>query len=145
VISLLKKRNPGATFTLKPLPATDDPGQTIVPAAAGAGYGVNAKAKNPELAMKFISFVMSPQGMNLFAGKQGGLPSLSDTGYQLDPSLTELSTFITQNKTVPFMDQLWPNPKVQQTMLTGIQEVFSKQSTPDKVLAAMDTDYKSGA
>jgi raffinose/stachyose/melibiose transport system substrate-binding protein len=43
------------------------------------------------------------------------------------------------------MDQLWPNPKVQQTMLTGIQEVFSKQSTPDKVLAAMDTDYKSGA
>ncbi len=31
------------------------------------------------------------------------------------------------------------------TMLTGIQEVFSKQSTPDKVLAAMDTDYKSGS
>ncbi|MEU8636211.1 hypothetical protein AB0C38_28945 [Amycolatopsis sp. NPDC048633] len=60
------------------------------------------------------------------------------------PSLTELSTYINQNKTVPFMDQLWPNPKVQQTMLTGIQEVFSKQSTPDKVLAAMDADYKSG-
>jgi raffinose/stachyose/melibiose transport system substrate-binding protein len=145
VISLLKKQNPSGTFTLEPVPATDDPSQTIIPAAAGAGYGVNAKAKNPQLAMKFISFVMSPQGMNLFAGKQGGLPALSDTGYRLDPSLTELSTYITQNKTVPFMDQLWPNPKVQQTMLTGIQEVFSKQSTPDKVLAAMDTDYKSGA
>lgn len=145
VISLLKKQNPSGTFTLKPVPATDDPAQTIVPAAAGAGYGVNAKAKNPELAMKFISFVMSPQGMNLFAEKQGGLPALPDTGFKLDPSLTELSAYLGQNKTVPFMDQLWPNPKVQQTMLTGIQEVFSKQSTPDKVLAAMDADYKSGA
>jgi raffinose/stachyose/melibiose transport system substrate-binding protein len=144
VISLLKKQNPSGTFTLKPVPATDDPAQTIVPAAAGAGYGVNAKAKNPELAMKFISFVMSPQGMNLFAGKQGGLPALADTGYHLDPALQELSGFVNRNKTVPFMDQLWPNPKVQQTMLTGIQEVFSKQSTPDKVLAAMDADYKSG-
>ncbi|WP_372672778.1 hypothetical protein [Amycolatopsis kentuckyensis] len=42
------------------------------------------------------------------------------------------------------MDQLWPNPMVQQTMLTGIQDVFSKQSTPDKVLAAMDYDCRSG-
>jgi raffinose/stachyose/melibiose transport system substrate-binding protein len=145
VISLLKKQNPAGTFTLKPLPATDDPAQTIVPAAAGAGYGVNAKAKNPELAMKFIGFLMSPQGMNLFAEKQGGLPALPDTGFKPDASLTELAAYLTQNRTVPFMDQLWPNPKVQQTMLTGIQEVFSKQSTPDKVLAAMDADYKSGA
>jgi len=30
-------------------------------------------------------------------------------------------------------------------MLSGLQEVFSGQSTPDKVLAAMDTNYKAGA
>ena len=63
----------------------------------------------------------------------------------MDPQLTELSTFIKDNRTVPFMDQLWPNAKVQQTMLSGLQEVFSGQSTPDKVLAAMDTDYKAGS
>jgi raffinose/stachyose/melibiose transport system substrate-binding protein len=43
------------------------------------------------------------------------------------------------------MDQLWPNSKVQQTMLSGLQEIFSGQSTPDKVLAAMDADYKAGS
>lgn len=144
VISLLKKQNPKGTFTLTPLPATDDPAQTIVPAAAGAGYGVNAKAKNPALAMKFIDFVMSPAGMNLFAEKQGGLPALPDTGYAIDASLTELSTFINDNRTVPFMDQLWPNPKVQQTMFTGLQEIFSGQGTPEELLASMDADYKSG-
>ncbi|MEU2287275.1 extracellular solute-binding protein [Streptomyces sp. NPDC013178] len=145
VIALLKQKNPQGTFTLKALPATDDPSQTVVPAAAGAGYGVNAKAKNPQLALKFVNFVMSPQGMNLFVKKQGGLPSLPDTGFAVDPSLTELSTFIRANRTVPFMDQLWPNAKVQQTMLSGLQEIFSGQSTPQNVLKEMDTDYRAGS
>ncbi|NNN29822.1 extracellular solute-binding protein [Streptomyces sp. S3(2020)] len=145
VIALLKGKNPQGTFTLRALPATDDPSRTLVPAAAGAGYGVNAKAKNEELALKFVNFVMSPQGMNLFVKKQGGLPSLPDTGYTVDPSLAELSEFITSNRTVPFMDQLWPNAKVQQTMLAGLQEIFSGQSTPDKLLDEMDTDYKAGS
>ena len=145
VIALLKKQNPEGTFALEALPATDDTAETLIPAAAGAGYGINAKAKNPELAMKFVNFVMSPEGMNLYAEKQGGLPSLSNTGYDVDPSLTELSTFLGEDRTVPFMDQLWPNPKVQQTMLVGIQEIFSGQSTPDQMLAAMDADYRAGA
>ena len=145
VIALLKQKNPQGTFTLKALPATDDPKQTLIPAAAGAGYGVNAKAKNPELALKFVTFVMSPEGMTLFNKKQGSLPSLPDTGYRVDPSLTELSQFIGANRTVPFMDQLWPNPKVQQTMLSGLQEIFSGQSTPRDLLKEMDTDYKAGS
>jgi raffinose/stachyose/melibiose transport system substrate-binding protein len=144
VIALLKKQNPSGTFTLAALPATDDPAGFVMPAAAGAGYGINAKAKNPDLALKFVNYVMSPEGMNLFVKKQGGLPSLSDTGFTVDESLTELSKFVTSDRTVPFMDQLWPNPKVQQTMLSGLQEVFSGQSTPDKMLGAMDTDYQSG-
>jgi raffinose/stachyose/melibiose transport system substrate-binding protein len=145
VIALLKKKNPSGTFTIKALPATDDPATTLMPAAAGAGYGINAKAKNKDLALKFVNFVMSPQGMNLYVSKQGGLPSLPDTGFAADPSLAELATFITGNRTVPFMDQLWPNPKVQQTLLSGIQEIFSKQTTPERLLAAMDTDYRAGS
>jgi raffinose/stachyose/melibiose transport system substrate-binding protein len=145
VIALLKQKNPSGTFTLKALPATDDPASFLIPAAAGAGYGINAKAKHKDLALKFVNFVMSPKGMNLYVKKQGGLPSLSDTGFTLDPSLTELSTFINAGRTVPFMDQLWPNPKVQQTMLSGLQEMFSGQSTPDKLLASMDADYRAGS
>jgi raffinose/stachyose/melibiose transport system substrate-binding protein len=145
IVALLKKKNPAGTFTLKALPAIDDPAKVIMPAAAGAGYGVNAKAKNKALALKFITFIMSPEGMSLFNQKQGSLPSLPDSGSKVDPALAEVSTFITGNRTVPFMDQLWPNAKVQQTMLSGLQEIFSGQSTPDKVLAAMDADYKAGA
>ncbi|WP_105974316.1 ABC transporter substrate-binding protein [Streptomyces geranii] len=144
VIALLKEKNPKGTFTLKALPATDDPAKTLIPAAAGAGYAVNAKAKNPELALKFVNFVMSPEGMNTFVKKQGSLPTLSDTGLAADPSLAELTKFIGSDRTVPFMDQLWPNPKVQATMLSGLQEIFSGQSTPGKLLDEMDAEYKSG-
>lgn len=145
IVALLKKKNPQGTFTLKALPAVDDAAKVVMPAAAGAGYGVNAKAKNKELALKFITFIMSPAGMSLFNQKQGSLPSLPDSGSAVDPALAEVSAFIQGNRTVPFMDQLWPNAKVQQTMLAGLQEIFSGQSTPDKVLAAMDADYKAGA
>ncbi|WP_329039054.1 extracellular solute-binding protein [Streptomyces sp. NBC_01725] len=144
VVALLKGKNPKGNFTLKTLPATDDPGGFLMPAAAGAGYGVNAKAKNKDLALKFVNFVMSPEGMNLFAEKQGGLPSLPDTGHAADPALTELTTFINEDRTVPFMDQLWPNAKVQQTMLSGLQEMFSGQADADGVLKDMDTDYRAG-
>jgi raffinose/stachyose/melibiose transport system substrate-binding protein len=116
-----------------------------MPAAAGAGYGVNAKAKNKDLALRFVNFVMSPDGMKVFNSKQGSLPALPDNGSAVDPAFTELTTYLNDNRTVPFMDQLWPNAKVQQTMLSGLQEIFSGQSTPDKVLAAMDADYKPGS
>jgi len=145
VISLLKGKNPSGKFTMTALPATDDPATFLMPAAAGAGYGVNAKAKNKELALKFITFVMSPEGMKTFNEAQGSLPTLAGAGTTVDPGLTELTTYVKDNKTVPFMDQLWPNAKVQQTMLSGLQEIFSNQSTPDKVLSAMDQDYKAGS
>jgi raffinose/stachyose/melibiose transport system substrate-binding protein len=144
VVALLKQKNPSGTFILKPLPATDDPNGFLMPAAAGAGYGVNAKAKNKDLAVKFVDYVMSPAGMSVFNTKQGSLPSLANSGSTVDPSLADLSTFITGNRTVPFMDQLWPNAKVQQDMLSGIQEIFSGQSTTAKMLSTMDTDYKAG-
>jgi raffinose/stachyose/melibiose transport system substrate-binding protein len=145
VIALLKKQNPSGAFTMKALPATDDPAGFLMPAAAGAGYGVNAKAKNKDLALKFITYLMSPAGMKAFNEAQGSLPTLPDAGTPVDPGLTELTTYVKDNKTVPFMDQLWPNAKVQQTMLSGLQEIFSNQSTPDKVLKAMDEDYKAGS
>jgi raffinose/stachyose/melibiose transport system substrate-binding protein len=145
VVALLKGKNPNGTFVLKALPATDDPATFIMPGAAGAGYAVNAKAKNKALAIKFVDFVMSPEGMRVFNKKQGSLPSLPNSLSTVDPSLAELTKFITDNRTVPFMDQLWPNPKVADTMITGIQEIFTNQSTPDKVLAAMDKEYKAGS
>ncbi len=82
--------------------------------------------------------------MKLFVEAQGGIPALPGSGATVDPTLKDVSTYISDNRTVPFMDQLWPNPKVQQTMLSGLQEIFSGQSTGAKMFKAMDKDYEAG-
>ncbi len=39
IVSLLKEKNPDASFTFKPLPALDDEAKTLIPAAAGPATG----------------------------------------------------------------------------------------------------------
>ena len=131
---------------LKPLPATDDPATFIMPAAAGAGYGVNAKAKNKELALKFVNFVMSPEGMKrVQQASRAACPSLPDTGSTVDPALDRADRRSSRT-TGPCRS--WtssgPTPRCSRPCSAGLQEIFSGQSTPDKVLAAMDADYKAG-
>jgi raffinose/stachyose/melibiose transport system substrate-binding protein len=43
---------------------------------------------------------------------------------------------------VPFPDQLWPNPNVQNVHLTGVQDMFSGKAKPADVLAKMDEAYE---
>jgi raffinose/stachyose/melibiose transport system substrate-binding protein len=46
-------------------------------------------------------------------------------------------------KTYPFPDQLWPNPKVQQAHLVGLQNIFAGKGSVADMLAAMDKAYHS--
>jgi raffinose/stachyose/melibiose transport system substrate-binding protein len=39
------------------------------------------------------------------------------------------------------MDQLWPNPKVQQAHFTGVQNLFAGKSDVAAVLKQMDQAY----
>jgi raffinose/stachyose/melibiose transport system substrate-binding protein len=145
VISLLKTKNPSDTFTMKPLPATDNAGDTFMATAAGAGFSLNAKSGNKPAAQAFLDFIESPEGMDQYATLEGGVPAIPNSDFKLDPSVASLNDALQSNKTAPFPDQWWPNAKVQQDHLTGIQELFSGQTTIDKLLAKMDADYAQGA
>ena len=76
------------------------------------------KAEDKDLALKLIDFVMSPEGYERLRAEAA-----------FDLSLTELSVFVEGNRTVPFTDQLWPNPEVRQTMLSGLQEIRERTRT----------------
>jgi raffinose/stachyose/melibiose transport system substrate-binding protein len=131
------------TFRLFPVPATNVGSQTRMAGAAGAAWGVNAKAKNRTLATAFIDFLATPTAMDAFVKAAGSLPAFPNAQYRVDPALAGLVTFQKTGKTVPFMDQLWPNPRVQAAHLTGLQDVFAGKKKPADVLAAMDKAYRS--
>ncbi|MEU5879944.1 extracellular solute-binding protein [Spirillospora sp. NPDC047279] len=141
-LNQLKSEAPqGTEFGLFPLPATGNAADTRMPGAAGGAFAQNAKAKNPGLAGKFIDFMATPEAMNLYANATGNLPSIPNAQFKADPALQPLIDFQKAGRTVPFMDQLWPNPKVQQAHFTGVQNMFSGKDSPDDVLKRMDTAY----
>lgn len=139
----VRKQAPAGTqFKMYPLPATNKASQSWMPGAPSAAFAVNAKSKNPE-AMKFINFLASAAAQNTFAKASGNLPAYAAKSYKPDPALSVFVKYLRSGRTVPFMDQLWPNPKVQAAHLKGLQEYFAGQTTMLAVLKSMDQAYRS--
>lgn len=132
----------GATFNTFALPATENAEQTWMPAAASDGWGINAKAKNPVAALKFLDFLAGPESMLEYSEVLGSLPSIAPEGFVPDESLSVLSEFWNDGRTFPFMDQMWPNAQVSSAHKEGVQKIFSGQSSIADVLAAMDLAYQ---
>lgn len=137
----LRQANPSAKYKMYPLPATNDPTQTWMPGAANAGFAVNAKTKNMADAIKFVNFVASPAFQTAFATASGSMPAYPSPTFKVDPGLSLFVKYQKAGKIYPFPDQLWPNPKVQNAHLTGLQNIFAGKETVAQMLAAMDKAY----
>ncbi|MET9226163.1 extracellular solute-binding protein [Lentzea sp. NPDC003310] len=131
----------GVELHMAALPAGNDQAKTRMPGAVSGAYGVNAKSGNQELAVKFVDFLASEKGQNLYNEKGGTLPAVPNTSFKVDPALASLDQHLRNGTTVPFMDQLWPNPKVQQEHFNQVQKLFSGSTTVDEALAALDKAY----
>ncbi|MFD6951434.1 hypothetical protein A6A08_09275 [Nocardiopsis sp. TSRI0078] len=125
------------------LPATDDADETLMPGSVSAAYGVNAESERMDDAMAFVEFLGSPEGQDVYASEGGTLTALPDDSREIDPALTSLTEFQSNGRTVPFMDQRWPNPRVQQTHFTVVQQLFAGDVTVDEALAEMDAAYEA--
>jgi raffinose/stachyose/melibiose transport system substrate-binding protein len=144
-VAAMKKQAPDMRFDLLPLPAGDDQSQTRMAGAAGSSYGVNAKGKNKDAALKFVDWLMSPAAMNLYARTNAALPSIPNDQFEVDPALTTLQQYQKEGKTNPYMDQQWPNARVQQVLFAQVQDLLGGRTTPADALAQMDAAYKQGA
>ncbi|MFJ8886118.1 ABC transporter substrate-binding protein [Streptomyces sp. NPDC102402] len=135
---------PETQLAMFALPAGDDAAQTRMPGAVSAAYGVNSASDNKELAMEFAEFLGSDTGQNLYNQDSGTLPAIPNDRFTADPVLKDLVAHQKAGTTVPFMDQLWPNPQVQQEHFIQIQKLFSGRTDVDGVLAALDEAYQEG-
>lgn len=143
VQSAVKYAPQGTTFSMTPLPATDSADGTYVPVSVGIVYGVNAKAKNPELAKRFMRFLASPEGQALYATTSGSSPALNSPSFKADALQQPVLKAVEAGRSTLYPDQSWPNPKVQQEHLTSIQELFNGTVDVPTVLARMDEAFAS--
>ncbi|WP_299033341.1 ABC transporter substrate-binding protein [uncultured Pseudokineococcus sp.] len=134
----------GTEVQLLPVPATDDPSETWMAGAAGSSYGINVDAANPDLAHQFLDYVMSPEGTNTYVTTNSALPAIPNDDFQVEPSLEALAQYQEEGRTYPFMDQQWPNARVQQTLFSVAQQLLGGQTDVPSALAAMDEAYAQG-
>jgi raffinose/stachyose/melibiose transport system substrate-binding protein len=113
----------------------------MIPAAPGSGYGLNAKSQNKAAALAFLNFMAEPDSIKDYS-ENSGLPSLFSTSQDgLAIGFDKVLAMIDDGRSALFMDQNWPNARVQQTMFSGIQDMFAGRATPEAVLARMDDAY----
>jgi raffinose/stachyose/melibiose transport system substrate-binding protein len=123
-----------------PFPGNDQPGGLKIPAGLSAGLGISASSKHIAEAKKFIAFLGRPENMAKFAKSQFSVPLVLPSSYAPDPLLKPFVGYI-KDKSVPFMDQQWPNAQVQPAHFAGIQELFAGKATIDGVLKSLDKAY----
>jgi raffinose/stachyose/melibiose transport system substrate-binding protein len=124
-----------------PFPANDQAGALKIPAGLSAGVGVSANSQHAEAAEKFVEFLGRPEEMAKFAQSEYAVPLVQPSGYQPTPLLKPFVSYIKDNKSVPFMDQEWPNAQVQPAHFAGVQELFAGKTTVDGLLQKLDQAY----
>lgn len=132
-------------FQMEPLPATDDAADTRIPAAFAAGYAVNAKAKNMDAAMAYAELLASPEGQKVYAEKAAGLPVFITDDFEVNPVLSGMTPFLTDEKFASYPDQSWPNARVGKVHATVVSQLLAGSLTVDEALQEMDDAYGQGS
>ena len=128
-----------ATF---PFPASDDPDTLKIPAGVGAGIGASANGKHLAEAKKFIEWLGEPAQMATFSKATFSIPLVGADDGSIDPMLEPFAPFLSENRTVPFMDQQWPNAKVQPAHFAGVQELVAGKTDVSGLLEQLDEAYQ---
>ncbi|WP_182111243.1 MULTISPECIES: ABC transporter substrate-binding protein [unclassified Actinotalea] len=133
-----KNAEEGTVFEMVPLPATDDPDETTLPASLSSTMGVNADAKNPELAMAFVNWMSEVEQLSMLAELQAGaVPTIGAENFEAPVEVAVFQQFQAEGRTTPAPDVSWPNPEVQAALQAGAQGMLVGSSTAESVTADM--------
>src|SRR3954468_4423775 len=137
-LAAAKNKDDLGTF---PFPAADSADALQIPAGMCAGLAASASGKHVDQAKKFIDWIGKPENMATFSKATFSIPLVGAESADVDPVLKPFTPFLAANKTVPFMDQQWPNAKVQPAHFAGIQELVAGKTDISGLLKQLDEAY----
>lgn len=121
------------------------PGTTMSPGSAGNMWVVPTKAKQKDLAYKFIDITLHKKFQNLM-GNNGGIPVAADTSAIKDPkSKILINNFnkLTKRDGLGFYPD-WPTSTFYDELNAGLQELLNGTKTPGQVNSELGTKYQAG-
>lgn len=136
----------GASFSFYPMPASDNPDESGMTVSPFTSIAMNAKAKNPELAQKFVDFLATPEMDSLYvknASPTGGLiPTFYDKANPPQDQISQmLLKYLDNGKSNNFPDATFPNATVTAALETNMQKALNGNATSQQVLEAVQAAY----
>lgn len=129
-------------FEMWPIPGADSADKTHVPVGITNGYGVFEGSKNKDAAIAFLNFMHEPEIQQDWATTTL-VPVFGMPAELTDPVYVEIMGYVNAGKGALYMDNKWPNPRVQEAHFVGIHDLFSGSATVKDVLGRMDAAYQS--
>ncbi|AIQ51283.1 ABC transporter substrate-binding protein [Paenibacillus sp. FSL R7-0331] len=126
------------------LPA-NEPGQpTYVSAATAAGFALNAKSENLDIAKQVMNYLFDGQS-DLFKAWTESNSSISV--YEGVPLNHELfkevnDSYLNEGKSVYFPNQMWPTGVAEEMEAKFAEIIGGRKTTPEQVTEAMDAKFK---
>jgi len=129
-------------FVMWPLPGRDNAAQTRVPVGITNGYGVAESSKNKDAAKAFLRFNNQTEIQEDWA-RITRVPVFGMPPEKTDPIYVEVMRYVNEGKGALYMDNKWPNPRVQEAHFVGITDLLAGKAKVTDVLGRMDIAYKA--
>lgn len=138
-LAALRGLNPDAEFLLTPFSSDPDSDRNIMTVSNAGGAAVNADSPNKEQAIAFVDFLATPEGLDIYSqALVGAVPSIPTGTAVDDPNLAVINEYLEAGDTVHFLNQFWPNARIEQAMYSGVQGMLAGSQDATSVLTAMD-------
>ncbi|WP_035849512.1 ABC transporter substrate-binding protein [Kitasatospora azatica] len=141
-VPTVQKSAPDLSFDTGAIPGFNK-GTTYWTGAASPGFAVNAKAKNPEAALKFLEFMASLDGAKVYGTSSGAITTTSNYTPTVPAALTNQAAGARSGKIyLPVV--AWPRHSndLNTELTTQLQQMIQGSVKPQDIPAALDKKLK---
>jgi raffinose/stachyose/melibiose transport system substrate-binding protein len=141
-VPTVQKSAPNLSFDTEAIPGLKQ-GTSYWTGAASPGYAVNAKAKNPEATLKFLTFLASADAVKAYGTSSGAITTTSNYTPTVAKALTNQAAGARSGKIyLPVV--AWPrhSSDLSTELDTRMQQMIQGSIKPQDVPAALDKKLK---
>ena len=131
--------NPKGKYVVRAFPG-DKATSTVVSASVNYSLSVNAKTTKLSAVKTFLRFASLQSSLELISKKSGNL-TLNGDFSKLPPQYAGIAPFLTAKKTYVLPNQGWGSSAVYATLGSGIQGLYTGQTTTEKLIASLDSKW----
>jgi len=139
-IAALYAAAPDGDFRIYPFHSDDDENTNAVTLSTQGGAAIYAKTPRQETAKKFVTFLAENIGLYQ-AAMPGTIPTIVEGYTPANDNEQFLVDTIEAGQAVHFLNQMWPNARIESAMVNGIQGLLVGSATPMQMLESMQKEF----